>query len=177
MGKNDITKFVKITFAFFLIREDGGPAPPMVATGSFVAGVNIESEKHLRWSCSFHCWHPGATLQVYKGRLAYWPAADEQQTNESLGNNLNSFQNFSNSNNTPLSPDWVVLKKGGVVRVLPTYQSHLATDLMAVPAMEEVGQGPLQAQLLKCPTVVDSCCSAAVKEPDKQPSSPEPTFI
>lgn len=42
---------------------------------SFVAGVNIESEKYLHWSCLFHCWHTGATgfsagLQRQAGLLA-----------------------------------------------------------------------------------------------------------
>lgn len=50
MGKNDITKFVKITFAFFLIREDGGSAPPMVAIGvtqhCFIKN-NLSSTKYV----------------------------------------------------------------------------------------------------------------------------------
>lgn len=67
----------------------------------FVADVDIESEKYR---------HVGAarftvgtlvrlaSLRVYKGRLAYLPAAEDQKTKESLRKSTESSQTCSNSN-------------------------------------------------------------------------------
>ncbi|TNN69494.1 Sphingosine kinase 1 [Liparis tanakae] len=125
----------------------------------FVADVDIESEKYR---------HVGAarftvgtlvrlaSLRVYKGRLAYLPAGEDEGSGGNNGqapSRDSALRNSCHSNNShkarrteggppdsllppldqPLPSDWVVVTEEDFVLMLAMYQSHLAEDLLAAP--------------------------------------------
>lgn len=69
----------------------------------FVADVDIESERYRHLGAArftFGTLVRLASLRVYKGRLAYLPAAEDQVTKDSLRTSPKSSQNSSSSNNS-----------------------------------------------------------------------------
>ncbi|RVE76656.1 hypothetical protein OJAV_G00010710 [Oryzias javanicus] len=113
----------------------------------FVADVDVESEKYRHFgSARFTVGTLVrlASLRIYRGKLAYLPAA---------GSKNGPSRNSCRSNNSvpvrrtesgppdsllppldqPLPDDWVAVREQDFVLMLAMYQSHLAEDLLAAP--------------------------------------------
>uniref|UniRef100_G3PGS0 sphingosine kinase n=1 Tax=Gasterosteus aculeatus aculeatus TaxID=481459 RepID=G3PGS0_GASAC len=98
----------------------------------FVADVDAESEKYR---------HVGAvrflmgtlarlaSLTVYRGRLAYLPAAEAPKTAEARSQD----DSLLPGPDQPVPESWTVVREEDFVLVLAIYQSHLAEDLRAAP--------------------------------------------
>lgn len=91
----------------------------------FVADVDIESEKYRYAGAARFMLGTLvrlASLRVYKGKLAFLPAGEE----DGRGSPLPPLEQ-------PLPSTWEEVREEDFVLVLAMYQSHLAEDLLAAP--------------------------------------------